>query len=142
MENKTILFNSISLIIAIRENDIKNAQLLVEELNNNFIPTEQIWSLDNIIPLKELYNEFNNANDTLIYVINNLQHINNNDALKWVTTAILALRNNDIDAITDIIIETLKGPMINEQIIFLTQMCVTIDRYDLLKELRDKIKEG
>lgn len=141
MFDKIIISKSISLLEAIKVNDINNVKLLVEDLNNNFIPSGQIISLDEIIPLQAIYNDKpDDVNESFLYVVNNLKNVNQAPQLKWYIKAIFALRNKDINVIVKIITDSLANGIENFQIGLLIQMCVTIDRYDLLAEIRKYIK--
>lgn len=142
MNEKEIILKSINLLEAIRINNVSLTKSLVEELNNNFVPTENITTFNELIPLYDIYNNLKVPNESFEYVINNLNNIYNVDRIKWSILIRKLLIENNKENIKNLIIDTLSQEIIFDyQIPLLVQLCVTIDRYDLLNQIREKIKE-
>jgi hypothetical protein len=133
MNEKEIILKSINLLEAIRVNDVSLTKSLVEELNNNFIPTENVTTFNELIPLYDIYNNLKVPNESFEYVINNLNNIYNVDRIKWSILIRKLLIENNKENMKNLIVDTLSQEIVfNYQIPLLIQLCVTIDRYDLL----------
>ena len=140
--NNDILLNALSLLEAIYKNDLEKAKILVDYLNNNFEPQDGLYFLNDIIPLNSIVNNVNN--DTVLYVLNNLKHMPEAiEQLKWNINSIYLLKENDPEIIKEFILNIINNNKIqNYQIPVLIQLCVTIDNYDLLKNIRSIFKNN
>lgn len=140
--NNDILLNALSLLEAIYKNDLEKAKILVDYLNNNFEPQDGLYFLNDIIPLNSIVNNVNN--DTVLYVLNNLKHMPEAiEQLKWNINSIYLLKENDPEIIKEFILNIINNNKIqNYQIPVLIQLCVTIDNYDLLENIRSIFKNN
>ena len=127
---------------AIEQDNMDEAIDLVNYLNNNFEPLENLQQLNEIIPLGIWYNQRkDNINETFKYVLNNLQFIDNMEQLRWFVKAQSLMIEGDEYILSQFIINCLEEDLYDYQLSYLIQICVTIDRYDLLNELRNKIPQ-
>lgn len=140
--NNDILLNALSLLEAIYKNDLEKAKILVDYLNNNFEPQDGLYFLNDIIPLNSIVNNVNN--DTVLYVLNNLKHMPEAiEQLKWNINSIYLLKENNPEIIKEFILNIINNNKIqNYQIPVLIQLCVTIDNYDLLENIRSIFKNN
>jgi hypothetical protein len=82
MDNNEILLKSLSLLEAIYEDNLEEAKVLVEYLNDNFKPNNNFLYLNELLPLELIVN--NIKNNTILYVLNNLNNVSKNiDELRW-----------------------------------------------------------
>lgn len=142
MNNKNILLKLIQLINAIKDNDISQTEKLVEYLNNNFNNNFK-FTLNDIIPFRDIINNQNINQDSLYYVINHLNNIRNIEELKWLCKiSQISKRPLNFKKVEDFIIDFLNtSSEIKEfQFPMLTQLSVSIDRIDLLNEIRNRVK--
>lgn len=97
----------IDLIIAIQDNNLDKAKELVKYLNNNFI------IVDNEINLEELLGLFNKNfdinNETIDYVLDNLNYLNNIDFLKWNRKISKLIFNKNFDEIKQFVFSQLES---------------------------------
>lgn len=137
-----LLDKSIVLLNAIEQDNMDEAIDLVNYLNNNFEPLENLQQLNEIIPLGIWYNQRkDNINETFKYVLNNLQFIDNMEQLQWFVKAQSLMIEGDEYILSQFIINCLEEDLYDYQLSYLIQICVTIDRYDLLNKLRSKIPQ-
>lgn len=141
--NKEIIMTSISLLNAINNNDLNLTKELVENLNVNFIPTEDMKNLNQLISFSDIAENRNyEINESLEYALNNLNNVINTNIVKWninFTKLILNKNKNDIE--TFILNNLNKEQILDYEIQGLIQLCVTIDRYDLLNQIREIISK-
>ena len=144
MENKQLVLTVMKLLNAIEQNDLTQTKSLVLELNNNFIPTSENQNLNQLIPYMDILENKNfEANESLEYCINNLNNVLNTERAKWLIIIFKLLKNLNKDEISNFIINFINQDeeILDYQMVSLVQLCVTIDRYDLLNLLREKIGE-
>lgn len=137
MDKNDIILKAISLLEAIKKDDIEEAKNLVTYLNNNFEPTEELYYLNGLIPLHSVVIHY--RNNTFLYVLDNLQHTgNNNEQLKWNVHTTNLLKRANYQEMENFILDFIKNntTIENYQMPNLIQICVTIDNYDLLNEIR------
>lgn len=141
MNNREIMLMSISLLNAINENDLTTTKILVQDLNDNFQPSPNMQNLNQLISFSDIIENKNfEINESFDYAINNLCNISNIDEIKWLITVLELLKNKNIIEIENFILQSLEKNIIRDyEIQSLIQLCVTIDRYDLLNQLKDKI---
>ena len=141
--NKEIIMTSISLLNAINNNDLNLTKELVENLNINFVPTEDMQNLNQLISFSDIVENKNyEINESLEYALNNLNNVINTNIVKWninFTKLILNKNKNDIE--TFILNNLNKEQILDYEIQGLIQLCVTIDRYDLLNQIREIISK-
>lgn len=141
--NKEIIMTSISLLNAINNNDLSLTKELVENLNTNFVPTEDMQNLNQLISFSDIVENRNyEVNESLEYALNNLNNVINTNIVKWninFTKLILNKNKNDIE--TFILNNLNKEQILDYEIQGLIQLCVTIDRYDLLNQIREIISK-
>lgn len=141
--NKEIIMTSISLLNAINNNDLNLTKELVENLNINFVPTEDMQNLNQLISFSDIAENKNyEINESLEYALNNLNNVINTNIVKWninFTKLILNKNKNDIE--TFILNNLNKEQILDYEIQGLIQLCVTIDRYDLLNQIREIISK-
>ena len=141
--NKEIIMTSISLLNAINNNDLNLTKELVENLNTNFVPTEDMRNLNQLISFSDIIENRNyEINESLEYALNNLNNVINTNIVKWninFTKLILNKNKNDIE--TFILNNLNKEQILDYEIQGLIQLCVTIDRYDLLNQIREIISK-
>ena len=141
--NKEIIMTSISLLNAINNNDLNLTKELVENLNTNFVPTEDMRNLNQLISFSDIVENRNyEINESLEYALNNLNNVINTNIVKWninFTKLILNKNKNDIE--TFILNNLNKEQILDYEIQGLIQLCVTIDRYDLLNQIREIISK-
>ena len=141
--NKEIIMTSISLLNAINNNDLNLTKELVENLNTNFVPTEDMQNLNQLISFSDIVENRNyEINESLEYALNNLNNVINTNIVKWninFTKLILNKNKNDIE--TFILNNLNKEQILDYEIQGLIQLCVTIDRYDLLNQIREIISK-
>lgn len=141
MENKDLILESIPIIKAIRENNLEESKILINNFNLQQSKENIVHYMDDYIPFTTLINSPKTLNETLLYVANNLNNIQNRETLKWRIEILLLLQspNRNID-VANFIINFLENNSSIEkyQMPLLVQMCVTIDRYDLLEQIRIK----
>ena len=141
--NKEIIMTSISLLNAINNNDLNLTKELVENLNTNFVPTEDMRNLNQLISFSDIIENRNyESNESLEYALNNLNNVINTNIVKWninFTKLILNKNKNDIE--TFILNNLNKEQILDYEIQGLIQLCVTIDRYDLLNQIREIISK-
>lgn len=76
----------------------------------------------------------------MLYVINNLNNISA-DELKW-NIEIREVINNDNDFILNFILNTLtKDNLLDYHFNALIRLSIKIDRYDLLSQIREKMRQ-
>ena len=141
--NKEIIMTSISLLNAINNNDLNLTKELVENLNTNFVPTEDMQNLNQLISFSDIVvNRNYEIKESLEYALNNLNNVINTNIVKWninFTKLILNKNKNDIE--TFILNNLNKEQILDYEIQGLIQLCVTIDRYDLLNQIREIISK-
>ena len=141
--NKEIIMTSISLLNAINNNDLNLTKELVENLNTNFVPTEDMRNLNQLISFSDIIENRNyESNESLEYALNNINNVINTNIVKWninFTKLILNKNKNDIE--TFILNNLNKEQILDYEIQGLIQLCVTIDRYDLLNQIREIISK-
>jgi hypothetical protein len=137
-----LLDKSIALLNAIEQDNRDEAIDLVNYLNNNFEPLENMQQLNEIIPLGIWYNQRkDDINETFKYVLNNLQFMSNMEQLQWFVRAQSLMIEGDKNILSQFVVSCLDGDLYDYQLSYLIQICVTIDRYDLLNALRNKIPQ-
>ena len=144
MENKQLVLTVMELLNAIEQNDLIQTKFLVLELNNNFIPTSENQNLNQLIPYMDILENKNfEANESLEYCINNLNNVSNIERAKWLITIFKLLKDLNKDEISNFITNFINQDeeILDYQMVSLVQLCVTIDRYDLLNLLQEKIRE-
>ena len=139
MTENEVLLAAIDLINAIQFRDEEKAKNLVEFLNKNFVPNNNVKELNSFIPIYQMY-ESDKNNPVLLYVINNLNNINA-DELKW-NIKIREVINNENDFILNFILNTLtKNNLLYYHFNALIRLSIKIDRYDLLSQIREKMRQ-
>ena len=136
MIKNEILIAIMDLLSAMEENNLEETKKLVDFLNNNFIPSEEMQNYDKFIPIYDLYNS-NVFNESYIYVIYNLNYVSSSEELKWnlITNDLIAKNNKD--EILNFIYKILSEKyMSNYQLNSVMRLCVKLNRYDILKEIR------
>lgn len=145
MDNKQLVLTAIALLDAIEQNNLNETKSLVEELNNNFVPTPETQNLNQLISYMDILENKNFiANEALEYCINNLNNILNIERVKWLVTTSKLLNDLNKEEIANFILNFINqnNEILDYEMATLVQLCVTIDRYDLLNLLREKIEEG
>lgn len=145
MTDEEIVLNAIMLFEAIEQDDIDKTKILIDNLNNNFTPTQNVTNLNELFSFARLLENKNfNISNSLRYAIYNLNNITGMERIKWIVTTIDLLDERDKNKIETFIEQFINSndPIIDYQMTSLVQMCVTIDNYDLLGKLRQKIAEG
>lgn len=136
MIKNEILIAIMDLLSAMEENNLEETKKLVDFLNNNFTPSEEMQNYDKFIPIYDLYNS-NVFNESYIYVIYNLNYVSSSEELKWnlITNDLIAKNNKD--EILNFIYKILSEKyMSNYQLNSVMRLCVKLNRYDILKEIR------
>lgn len=141
MNEKDIILKAIDLLKAIKDNDLTQAKELVDWLNLNFVESENLPCFNEVFPFYELYqNSFNKSNEALFYVLNNLDNVKNIDRIRWIISVQQSIHTADNENMRELIISTLALDELKDyHFPHLIQLCVTIDDYDLLEIVRDKL---
>ena len=141
MESRDYILDSMLMIKTISDNDLEKMKILINDFNSKQQQENITHWMDNFIPFNQLMSSPKTLNETLLYVVNNLDNIEKRESLKWRIENLLLLQspNRDVN-IENFIINLLENnTTIKEyQMPMLIQMCVTIDRYDLLEQIRIK----
>lgn len=141
MESRDYILDSMLMIKTISDNDLEKMKILINDFNSKQQQEDITHWMDNFIPFNQLMSSPKTLNETLLYVVNNLDNIEKREVLKWRIENLLLLQSPNRDAnIENFIINLLENnTTIKEyQMPMLIQMCVTIDRYDLLEQIRIK----
>ena len=134
-----IFLHSIDLIEAIQINDLEKTQEEVAWLNNNFAKSDLIPTLDQIISLPDIVKPLPDINESYIYMVFNLKNLDT-ERYKFHLTMINLSKERNIEKIEQFLSQTLsQEDMEDYKFADLIQMCVTIDRYDLLQQVREKL---
>lgn len=142
MDNKEFILQAIALIEYIKEDNLAATKELITWFNNNFQPNNDFPNLNELIPLQEIMSSLSTLNNSLSYAILNIENMYNIEQLKWHFQIIQLINTRNYDEITDFIINCLASENIKDyQIANLIQLSVTVDRYDLLHQIREKVKE-
>lgn len=146
MTSKDILIHLLSLITAIKDNNIEKTQNLVNIINENEESFREIGvSIFDIIDPYGLIVDGNmKANESLFYVIDNLNALSIlADKMKFEINLTLLLATNDNFKI-EAEINRLKDLMQNTELqtyeyVGLIKLANSVHDYDLLNEIRDKL---
>ena len=131
----------LDLIIAIKENDLSTAKINVALLNDNidyFINETQTTYLNNVLSLSTMINTY--PNETLLYIMENLQPLYNTQQIAWNLKVRLLLNNKkNIEEIKSFIKQNLE--YLDEPYKFygLIQLATTIQDYDLIYQIKQMI---
>lgn len=143
MENENLLVaaNIIDLILAIREDNLDYAMMLVPTLNEYIINDDNMY-VNDMLGLNNLSSL--PFNETLIYVVENLSHIYNAARIKWVLTSEKMLKdyqkgNIDNAALKNFIIEHMNNISEYYEYSTLIRMIHLVQDYDLLIPLKEKL---
>ena len=143
MENENLLVaaNIIDLILAIREDNLDYAMMLVPTLNEYIINDDNMY-VNDMLGLNNLSSL--PFNETLIYVVENLSHIYNAARIKWVLTSEKMLKdyqkgNIDNAALKNFIIEHMNNISEYYEYSTLIRMIHLVQDYDLLIPLKKKL---
>lgn len=143
MSEKDVILKAISLLEAIKTNNIDLTKSIVDELNANFVPTENVINFNELLPLYDIYSNLKVSNESFEYVLDNLKNIFNIDRIRWSISIRKILIEDNKAKMEELIINTLnKKDLADYQIPLLVQLSVTVDRYDLLNQIRERIKEA
>lgn len=133
MSEKDVILKAISLLEAIKTNNIDLTKSIVDELNANFVPTENVINFNELLPLYDIYSNLKVSNESFEYVLDNLKNIFNIDRIRWSISIRKILIEDNKAKMEELIINTLnKKDLADYQIPLLVQLSVTVDRYDLL----------
>lgn len=137
MEEKLILLKALNLVAAVNNNNINETKELVTWLNNNFQSNDEIPDLDTIVSLDQLAKPLpNELNESYEYVVFNLNNINSARFKSHLTTRNL-VKEKDFNKIEQFVNNYLEEENIeNFKIADLIQLCISVDRYDLLDKVR------
>lgn len=146
MTSKDILIHLLSLITAIKDNNIEKTQNLVNIINENEESFREIGvSIFDIIDPYGLIADGNmKANESLFYIIDNLNALSIlADKMKFEINLTLLLATNDNFKI-EAEINRLKDLMQNTELqtyeyVGLIKLANSVHDYDLLNEIRDKL---
>lgn len=143
MTENEILLVVADLLIAMQTEDLEETKKLVNFLNKNFIPIDKIPNLNELVPVYSLYSD-NENNESYIYVVNNLEGLTNTEQLKWNLAINLLMKKNDKIEMENFLQNILSSldSLEEYQINSLIRLSIKANRYDLLKNIRDFIKEG
>lgn len=143
MENENLLVaaNIIDLILAIREDNLDYAMMLVPTLNEYIINDDNMY-VNDMLGLNNLSSL--PFNETLIYVVENLSHIYNAARIKWILTSEKILKdyqkgNIDNAALKNFIIEHMNNISEYYEYSTLIRMVHLVQDYDLLIPLKEKL---
>lgn len=143
MENENLLVaaNIIDLILAIREDNLDYAMMLVPTLNEYIINDDNMY-VNDMLGLNNLSSL--PFNETLIYVVENLSHIYNATRIKWILTSEKMLKDyqkGDIDnaALKNFITEHMNNISEYYEYSTLIRMVHLVQDYDLLIPLKEKL---
>lgn len=143
MENENLLVaaNIIDLILAIKENNLDYAMMLVPTLNQYIVDDDNIYvndmlGLNNLADLE--------VNETLIYVVDNLTHIYNAPRVKWMLITEKMIqgfykKNVDFAEIKSFIMKHMNNVSHYYEYTTLIRMIHLIQEYDLLIPLKEKL---
>lgn len=137
MEEKLIFLKALNLVAAVNNNNINETKELVTWLNNNFQSNDEIPDLDTIVSLDQLAKPLpNELNESYEYVVFNLNNINSARFKSHLTTRNL-VKEKDFNKIEQFVNNYLEEENIeNFKIADLIQLCISVDRYDLLDKVR------
>lgn len=135
MNDKEIVLYSIELVQSIRSNDLEKAIILVQNLNN--IDSNDNIDLGAIIQLGSLINDY--LNDTLLYVINNLQNIQV-DEIKWFVEYKNILKAS-LKEQEEFLINRLNENLHDYQALNLISLAIHTNRYDLLDQIYNLVEK-
>ena len=141
--NNEIILTAISLLNAIKDNNLDLTKELVENLNNNFQPNPDLTDLGQIISFFAIFENNNfDSNDALDYALENLNNVNNTETTKWIIKFSKLMSERNEEKIKEFITEYLNSDKIYDyQTANLIQLCIIIDDYELLEQVRKKIIE-
>lgn len=134
---------AIELLEAINNDDLATTITLVKILNDNYKYVDGLLGLHELIPLTEIINKTGGQpNESFLYTLDNLENIQNNEEIKWHLIVTRLIVQQDREAIKDFILEYLynnETTLKNYQIGALVRLCVIIDDYELLSDVRKRI---
>lgn len=150
MEKKELILKSISVIEAIENNDLEKVKILIDDLNYNLEQKEinegVTYYSSEFIPFNQLINSEKSLNETLLYVVSNLNGIyGGRENIEWRVKTLLLLNSQDRNnKIENFIIDFIENNSTIEdyKMSMLIQMCIIIDRYDLLKQIKTKFENS
>ena len=137
MTENEIFMVTLELLEAMRLDNLEETKNIVNYLNNNLDKTQY---LDSFIPFYTLY-ETNDQNESLIYAITNLRQLQKVDQLKWNISINNLISNNNKNDILNFILKSLENidNLTDYQLKSLIRLSVKIDRYDLLRQIRNNL---
>ena len=137
MTENEIFMVTLELLEAMRLDNLEETKNIVNYLNNNLDKTQY---LDSFIPFYTLY-ETNDQNESLIYAITNLRQLQKVDQLKWNISINNLISNNNNNDILNFILKSLENidNLTDYQLKSLIRLSVKIDRYDLLRQIRNNL---
>lgn len=143
MENENLLVAAhiIDLILAIKDNNLDYAMVLVPTLNEYIINDDNIY-VNDMLGLNNLFSL--PFNETLIYVVENLSHIYNAARIKWILTSEKLLKdyqrgNVNNEVLKNFITEHMNNISEYYEYSTLIRMIHLVQDYDLLIPLKEKL---
>lgn len=137
---KQLLLRAIELLKAIQDDDINLTQNLVQDLNGDFENRKEKNLYFNNILVN--HNKFNN--ESYKYMIYNLQYLTNAETIQWEFEINSLLKENNKNQLKNFIatISQSEDPIPHYKKNALVQICITLDKYDLLEQLMERLEEG
>ena len=134
---------AIELLEAINNDDLATTITLVKLLNDNYKYVDGLLGLHELIPLTEIINKTGGQpNESFLYTLNNLENIQNNEEIKWHLIITRLIIKQDKEEIKDFILQYIyndESTLKNYQIGALVRLCVIIDDYELLADIRKRV---
>lgn len=143
MTENEILLTIADLLIAMQNENLEETERIVNFLNENFIPNDQVKNFNELIPVYKLYSD-NENNKAYIYVINNLNGLTDIEQLKWSLQINELITKNNQQEIKEFLLSTISSlNFLNEyQVNSLIRLSIKINNYDILNTIRQYLKRG
>ena len=142
MTESEILLIVMDLLNAMQTENLEETKKLVDFLNKNFVPIDQVKNFNELIPVHKLVSD-NENNESYLYVVNNLHNLEA-DELKWNLNVSAMMKKNNNNEISNFLkkqlslLETLQKYQINS----LIRLSLKINDYNSLNKIRKYLKEG
>jgi hypothetical protein len=136
MENKELILCALDILEAIKFNNIESIKPLVETCNTLISDNSDDVDIYSLLPAGEIFDDYDN--EAYKYFILNI-NLPNFERLRWNLT--IRDLGSDIEETTAFITQTLNNvdELPGYVITSLIYLCIKINRYDLLSDIRNKI---